>query len=443
MLTAPSMPSISFKRFAQIAGAPRRRAARPAAPRLLGGLVLTLTLSAMFAFANQAAAQTVTLPASGIERLNADGTAAANRNGILFNVINYDDCINDRAYKIPATVMGYTQNYDLDVWAGAGVDCAPDAARGALGNNSGQQCWHVLDAPVPRSGTVGVSVNIRVQDILSSFRTKTTYERATNAVCANAPQGTVSLYFVFTESAGKLKSASEPPAAFTVATRGPAAPTAVEAGTASEALVVGWTAATGQTGAQAYKVYCDDGSVAADDASTSVVAPLLPEIPDASIEADAATASADAGSNDAATTTGEPVATATGDAAAASSSAKCPSSVLIKGQTPPASLKPCGSGDGAAVASATITTLANGKKLQNGKTYAVAVSAVDVNGNPGPLSEVVCGTPEVTDDFFTLYKEAGGGAGGCSTGQPTMVPVGLLVLLGSLVARRFQRKLGS
>jgi hypothetical protein len=50
--------------------------------------------------------------------------------------------------------------------------------------------------------------------------------------------------------------------------------------------------------------------------------------------------------------------------------------------------------------------------LANGTGYAVAVAGVDEIGNVGELSEVVCGSPEVVDDFFELYRRNGGKGGG-------------------------------
>lgn len=46
--------------------------------------------------------------------------------------------------------------------------------------------------------------------------------------------------------------------------------------------------------------------------------------------------------------------------------------------------------------------------LTNGTPVAVAVRGVDRFGNKGPLSEVVFGTPVAVDDFFKLYRKAGG-----------------------------------
>ena len=55
------------------------------------------------------------------------------------------------------------------------------------------------------------------------------------------------------------------------------------------------------------------------------------------------------------------------------------------------------------------------KGLQDGTTYTVVVSAVDLFGNIGPPSTEVCDYPAPVNDFWQDYRNAGGLAGGfCS-----------------------------
>jgi hypothetical protein len=84
-------------------------------------------------------------------------------------------------------------------------------------------------------------------------------------------------------------------------------------------------------------------------------------------------------------------------------------------------------------------------KLENGVEYAVAVAGVDALGNPGKLSNVDCKTPNRTDDFFTVYRRAGGQAGGgfCTTSGAVghgagFAGLGLLLAaaIGRIVRRR-------
>lgn len=68
--------------------------------------------------------------------------------------------------------------------------------------------------------------------------------------------------------------------------------------------------------------------------------------------------------------------------------------------------------------------------LTNEVAYAVALGTTDRQGNSGPLSTVACGMPKQTDDFYTVYRRAGGTAGGgwfaCSVGAGAKTSFGLL-----------------
>jgi hypothetical protein len=86
------------------------------------------------------------------------------------------------------------------------------------------------------------------------------------------------------------------------------------------------------------------------------------------------------------------------------------------------------------------------KSLTNGATYDVVVAAVDGSGNVGPASNCASDYPAVVDDFFTLYREAGGRAGGSfcalqAVGEPAGAPiVGVAFsVLAFTVARRRRR----
>jgi MYXO-CTERM domain-containing protein len=105
------------------------------------------------------------------------------------------------------------------------------------------------------------------------------------------------------------------------------------------------------------------------------------------------------------------------------------------GERPAADTPLCGStGKGAGDGRAT--------GLQNGVLYAVGVAAVDALGNRGKLSNVTCGTPEVVEDFFEIYRASGGKGGGGFCGlssQASDAPgawVAALMVLGLLIARR-------
>jgi hypothetical protein len=92
-------------------------------------------------------------------------------------------------------------------------------------------------------------------------------------------------------------------------------------------------------------------------------------------------------------------------------------------------------------------TRVNITDLADHALYNVAVAAVDNSGNVGPPSPVVCQTPLPVDDFFKVYREAGGGAGGnfCSldvVGGPaaSSFSAGALALTALAFGRRRRRK---
>lgn len=79
--------------------------------------------------------------------------------------------------------------------------------------------------------------------------------------------------------------------------------------------------------------------------------------------------------------------------------------------------------------------------LQNDVQHFFAVVAVDSVGNPSVLSDLACSTPKPVNDFFELYRESGGKAGGgvCAAGPGR--PAGgsalaLLVGLALVLVRR-------
>jgi len=74
----------------------------------------------------------------------------------------------------------------------------------------------------------------------------------------------------------------------------------------------------------------------------------------------------------------------------------------------------------------------------------------DKVGNVGRLSLLACGTPEPVDDFYEIYRKAGGEAGGgfcgmCAVGDgarraPLSIGGALLLALGLLARRSAARR---
>ncbi len=85
--------------------------------------------------------------------------------------------------------------------------------------------------------------------------------------------------------------------------------------------------------------------------------------------------------------------------------------------------------------------------LKNQVPYNIVVAAVDNSGNTGPPSVQACGTPAPVDDFWKIYREDGGKAGGfCgleaagypASSTPAFLGVGSLVL--AALGRRRRRR---
>ncbi len=89
----------------------------------------------------------------------------------------------------------------------------------------------------------------------------------------------------------------------------------------------------------------------------------------------------------------------------------------------------------------------NVAKLTNGVQYNVVVAAVDNSGNVGPPSGQQCQTPEPVNDFYKVYRNAGGTAGGSfcaleAVGAPvggTAALGGIAIAAGALLRRRKRR----
>jgi hypothetical protein len=105
------------------------------------------------------------------------------------------------------------------------------------------------------------------------------------------------------------------------------------------------------------------------------------------------------------------------DSSTSSDAGVCADTVLVAGNIPDQTLFTkylCGRSDGSSANGGLVTG------LNNGNSYAVSVASYDSLGNTGALSETHCASPNPIDDFFTVYRRAGGTAGDssfCSVGS--------------------------
>lgn len=199
---------------------------------------------------------------------------------------------------------------------------------------------------------------------------------------------------------------------------GPNAPSDLTLGSGNHLLIAKFTASTATTGDfRGYRAYCFPGPGASSGAlSTKGTDGGLDVLDDATDAGDTGVGDAD-DAGDAGDASSE---TSTSDSGTRAEN--CPSDdPFVPGELPRPELDQYICADETTTASGklTISGFTNGAPLQNGVTYAVAIGATDKQGNSGPLSSVVCAMPKETDDFYTVYRRAGGTAGGgwCAMGS--------------------------
>jgi hypothetical protein len=336
------------------------------------------------------------------------------------NWISYSDCSGDDELYFETTLVSAV-GYSLEVWVGSSADCTTYDAR--LG--SSPTCWQVYKTS-PQSTTQ--KVTLRAQDLIAQNKsTDTTWGPGTGTLAdcedgTGQPVGTGSSYQTKYDLVG------------------PPAPTGVSAGVGEELLVVSWDASSASD-LIGYRVYCDPKPGALSPASSPMADAGLAGAAgsDAGVGGAGGAAGTDGGTSDA----GSDAATATGGTGGTGGSGggsagnpACPSDALTPGLRPDKSYL-CGSVTSKTATSTEATGLVNGAK------YAAAVAGFDRVGNSGPLSSVACGSPQPVDDFFELYRRAGGKGGGgfCSVGRAQEGDLLLLsgLALGAWVLRRRRR----
>lgn len=306
--------------------------------------------------------------------------------------ISYDDCIKNDAFTFSVKVRNNTANNNLEVWAGA--DCTDQENRRADANT----CWQVFRQ---QNTAVSQDAVIRVQTIAQKNYGKAAGDPAlvgdANSCAVPTQQEALTLWFMLVGPNDDLiGQAVQTWTSTTLAVNLPAPPSSLSASGADEALALKWTpsADANRTG---YRYFCQE-----------------------------------AGTN-------------TGTGALDGGVAPPCATDLVEGQRPPASVRECGGSNSRSASSGSISE----EFVSNGVEYAVAVATTDAVLNIGVVTNVACATPVVTEDFFDLYRDAGGQAGGgvcsISPGSAGTPASALVVLLGplALVLARRRRGLAS
>ncbi len=371
--------------------------------------------------------------------------------------INFQDCVDNinLVFSLNLTMPGPPNT--LQAWAGAS-DCSLLASRTA----TTATCWPLVLA-IAQSNPA--TATIRAQDLVDHIGDNpkpVNYVASTGTACTRQVTSgatTIGVYFFFADASGNPVGTSTK-VDVPISTQGPSAPSNVSVQFGDTLLIAKWTAPNDKS-ALAYNVFCDPPRGEED------AGPVLSA--DAGGTFQTVCTQADGGFSDAATEA-SPDATIANppvdggcmsvfvpfDSGVAST---CPSKLLVSGGgtvtgdveagvTTTGGIQKaidpkyrCGGGNGSISGGATI------EKLKNGVEYTIAVAGTDAFGNNGPLSTPGCETPQAIDDFWTVYKGAGGGAGGsfCAlegVGVPagtSVFTLGMITAMVALLRRRRSR----
>jgi hypothetical protein len=401
--------------------------------------------------------------------------------------ISYDDCTSDMTLQFTVSVSGFS-GQNLAVWASKTSDCTSPLDRGI--GTGGNVCWF-LNQPLssfPSATATTITVKLRVRDIVGSqdaiAPVQTLQPSNQGPSACFAQQGfaavPINVNFLPLDSSGNVVGTAYKYVLNTDLV-GPPAPSGVSETVGNTLFNVTWTANT-DTDTTGYDIFIDPPP--GQDASAPTVQ-LMEVCPDSGGSTPVSDASDDAdldASSDAAMST--PDATSSSDAGCyfinvsgtgesvdgGSCSDPTLQSAIVQDAGAVTTIIDDASDEGGVVTTESgsggistiptqfLITPGNGTGitvsdksatqfkitgLTNIQMYNVVVAAVDGYGNVGPSSNDVCDFPAPTQDFWTTYKNDGGGAGGgfCALEAPgapvpSLVGAGFLVAAVALVRRR-------
>jgi len=407
--------------------------------------------------------------------------------------INYNDCTANMTLQFNLSVSGFDGSESLQIWASKSGDCTTSTARG-VGANAVTTCWIVgqgFTAQIINSVTV-LTFNVRVQDLVglqNAPPSPPNYVPQGGDACTTAQTTFVAvplnIYFLPLDTSLNVKGT---PYMYSITTDlvGPPAPVGVSKMVGDTLFFLNWSPNT-DADTNGYDVFMDpipgqeDAAAPQVDSSISTVL-VCPDSNASSAQQDAETeadteagddgsaldatpsSSSDAGcyyENVGGSSTGSPGSSSC--TSVALGSAIVQDSGVVVQQTDDAGNPIEGglvSGNGGIstipqpylVATGSVGVTVSDKNtgtytikgLRNGTTYNAVVAAVDGSGNVGPPSVEVCDYPAPVNDFWNIYRQAGGQAGGgCAlerAGEPASAAMGVaLAGLTSVLARRRRR----
>lgn len=315
--------------------------------------------------------------------------------------ISRRDCLteNNLVFTITLSRGNFSSGDTLSVWVSQSSDCRIGSVR----NDASSDCVGIL-AQSDLKDTMSIEVPVR--EIAKALGAPGCEDRSASTLARP-----VSIYFLHHPAAdGTQANVDENHSVVWTDTKmdllGPKPPSNVRVGSGDTRLILEFTPPVDED-LNGYYFFCDSGGASAPDASAG------------------GTSGAGGGGGAA----GAGGASGAGSSTAAGESAACGSSALIPGKIPDLDTTyQCGSVGKGSAGEAT--------RLTNDVRYAVGIAAYDTIGNPGVLSDLVCGTPKDVDGFFELYRKAGGQAGGgyCSVGGPVGAGRWVPLPLGAVVA---------
>ena len=360
---------------------------------------------------------TVTTTGGGVTRSVAKHTPSS-----LEYVISKADCLSADNFNFPYTAMNFS-GLNVEVWMDDSGSLSCDQAAARDQTATGAHCTQLFSTTADKSGVITIASS------LIASKVSTVTMPGCNDSNGSSLARPLTLYFMLVTSGG----GNLDPTNFTKWTQGsldmlgPPAPTNLMGGSADQGITLTYQTQNIKD-TLGYYVYCDPppGGTATTGAGATTGAATTGATTSATTGATttaatttSTTSTGTAGGSGSTTSTTTTAATTSATTAAATSTVTsttatgaggagssngCTSSVLVPGQIP-SSAYICGKASGPS---------ATALGLVNDMPYAVGVAAYDNVGNVGPLSQLLCATPQQVDDFFTNYRNAGGQAGNCA-----------------------------
>jgi MYXO-CTERM domain-containing protein len=385
-----------------------RKVAGPVSTAFATPLALAAVLLVMLLSRSAAAGLTLVEP---IER-------SAEHHTIRPFDISRQDCESDETFTFTFAVTPEGNGDVFQVWITDGnVDCSLQDNRDQDG-----QCTQIGDGE-PRDKMESFDLVLATSDIANAV------PEINGCVDPGASSNGRSLFVYFLLVSGSSDAAAGNSAVWetVVDLVGPAPPTNLTAGVGDETfLVVSFDSST-STDIAGYNAYCST-ALSASGAGGATAS--------SSSSASSSTSGAGGAGGAGGVAASSSSSSSAGSAGGSGAAADCAAADFAAGDDPPTALL-CGSTQQQSTSvDATVPT---------GVISVVAVAGFDDLGNVGPLSELSCGEPEPTDDFFDIYKGSGGPGGGgycnCTVvGAPDVARHAAWLGLAALVALGWRRR---